>query len=70
MGVQTRMRRRSVEARLARNVLVGDLKDLLCITVRMISTLPSTPRANVNLERKKLLFRACFRSFFCGQLSV
>ena len=49
MGVQTRMRRRSVEARLARKVLVGDLKDLLCITVRMINTLPSTPRAKVNL---------------------
>ena len=41
------MRRRSVEARLARKVLVGEL---LCITVRMISRFPSTPRANVSLD--------------------
>ena len=49
MGVQMRMRRRSVEARLARKVLVGDLNDLFCITVKMISRLPSTPSANITL---------------------
>ena len=48
-GVQMSIRRRSVEARLARKVLVGDLKDVFCITVRMISRLPSTPRAKVSL---------------------
>ena len=50
MGVQIRMRRRSVVARLARNVLVGDLNDLFCITVKMIRRLPSTPSANINLR--------------------
>ena len=46
-----RIRRRSVEARLARKVLVGDFKDVFCITVRMMSRLPSTPRAKVSLGK-------------------
>ena len=49
MGVQMSMRRRSVEARLARKVLVGDLKELFCITIKMISRLPSTPSAKITL---------------------
>ena len=50
MGVQMTIRRRSVEARLARKVLVGDLKELFCITVKMISRFPSTPSAKITLE--------------------
>ena len=50
MGVQMTIRRRSVEARLARKVLVGDLKELFCITVKMINRLPSTPSAKITLE--------------------
>lgn len=49
MGVQMRIRSRSVEARLARKVLVGDLKELFCITVKMINRLPSTPSAKITL---------------------
>ena len=45
--------KRSVVARLARNVLVGDLNELFVITVRIISTFPETPRANVKLKWKK-----------------
>ena len=45
--------KRSVDARLARNVLVGDLNELFLITVRIISTFPETPRANVKLKWKK-----------------
>lgn len=44
------MRRRSAVARLARNVLVGDLKEDFLMTVRMISTLPDTPRQKVRLQ--------------------
>ena len=43
------MSKRSVEAKLARNVLVGDLKDFLFITVRIMRTLPPTPSKNVSL---------------------
>ena len=73
MGVQIRMRRRSVEARLARKVffvhffcpiflvkfflshlarkvLVGDLKELFCITVKMIKRFPNTPSAKIALR--------------------
>ena len=46
------MRRRSAVARLARNVLVGDLKEDFLMTVRMISTLPDTPRQKVRLQHK------------------
>ena len=45
------MRRRSAVARLARNVLVGDLKEDFLMTVRMISTLPDTPRQKVRLHK-------------------
>ena len=48
--------KRSVVARLARNVLVGDLNELFLITVRIISMFPETPRANVKLKKKKNLF--------------
>ena len=44
------MRRRSAVARLARKVLVGDLKEDFRITVKMIRMLPQTPRQNVKLE--------------------
>ena len=37
-------------ARLARKVLVGDLKEDFRITVKMIRMLPHTPRQNVKLE--------------------
>ena len=45
------MRRRSAVARLARKVLVGDLKEDFRITVKMIRMLPHTPRQNVKLEK-------------------
>ena len=49
-GRQMTMRRRSAVARLARKVLVGDLKEDFRITVNMIRMLPHTPRQNVKLE--------------------
>jgi len=49
IGRQSTMRRRSVVARLARKVLVGDLKELFLMTVRMMRMLPDTPRAKVKL---------------------
>ena len=42
--------KRSVVARLARNVLVGDLNEFFFITVRIIRRFPETPRANVKLK--------------------
>ena len=45
----------SVDARLARKVLVGDLKDLLFITVRMIKMFPETPKPKVKLQNKTIL---------------
>ena len=51
-GRQTTMSSRSVDARLARKVLVGDLKDLLLITVRMIKMFPETPNPKVKLQNK------------------
>ena len=50
IGRQSTMRRRSVVARLARKVLVGDLKELFLMTVRMMRMLPDTPRAKVRLR--------------------
>ena len=50
VGRQSTMRRRSVVARLARKVLVGDLKELFLLTVRMMRMLPDTPRAKVRLK--------------------
>ena len=47
------MRRRSVDAKLARNVLVGDLKELFLITVSIIRILPETPKQNIRLKQKK-----------------
>ena len=44
------MSKRSVEAKLARNVLVGDLKEFFFITVRMIRQFPPTPSTKVNLR--------------------
>ena len=52
-GKQTMINKRSVVARLARNVLVGDLNEFFFITVRIISMFPETPRANVKLKWKK-----------------
>ena len=51
-GRQMTMRRRSAVARLARKVLVGDLKEDFRITVKMIRMLPHTPRQNVKLQIK------------------
>ena len=48
-GRQITMRSRSAVARLAKKVLVGDLKDDFRITVKMIRMLPHTPRQNVKL---------------------
>ena len=44
-------------ARLARNVLVGDLKEDFFITVNIIKILPLTPRQNVKLKYKIFHFR-------------
>ena len=49
-GRQIRMRMRSVMARLARNVLVGELKDFLLITVTMIKMLPIIPSRKITLK--------------------
>ena len=46
-------------ARLARKVLVGDLKEDFRITVKMIRMLPHTPRQNVKLEMNKCLLLIC-----------
>ena len=43
------MRKRSIEAKLPRKVLVGDLNEFLT-TVRMMRTLPTTPTINVILR--------------------
>ena len=51
-GKQTMINRRSVVAKLARNVLVGDLNELFLVTVRIISRFPETPRPNVKLKKK------------------
>ena len=64
MGVQMRMRRRSVEARLARKVLVGDLKEFFCITVKMMSRFPSTPSANITLIRSENIPLKCTGAVF------
>ena len=48
-GRQVRMRKRSIEAKLPRKVLVGDLNEFL-MTVRMMRTLPTTPTINVILR--------------------
>ena len=45
---------RSVVARLARKVFVGDLKELFFMTVRIIRTLPETPRQKIKLSNYKL----------------
>ena len=58
-GRQITMRRRSAVARLARKVLVGDLKEDFRITVKMIRMLPHTPRQNVKLEMNKGLHLIC-----------
>ena len=50
IGRQSTMRRRSVVARLARKVLVGDLNELFLLTVRIMRMLPDTPRAKVRLK--------------------
>ena len=50
-GRQIVMRRRSVDAKLARNVLVGDLKELFLITVSIIRILPETPKQNIRLKQ-------------------
>ena len=59
------MRRRSAVARLARKVLVGDLKEDFRITVKMIRMLPHTPRQNVKLQiyTSIILFSEC-----CGEI--
>ena len=44
------MSKRSVVARLAKNVFVGDLKELFLITVKIISRFPETPKANMKLK--------------------
>ena len=49
-GRQMTMRRRSAVARLARKVLVGQLKEDFFITVKMMRILPDTPRQNVRLQ--------------------
>ena len=50
-GRQMMMIRRSVVARLARKVLVGEqLNDLLLTTVRMMRMLPMIPRMKINLK--------------------
>ena len=49
-GRQTRMRRRSVEARFTRKVFVGDLNELFLITVRMMRRLPDTPKQKIKLQ--------------------
>ena len=49
-GRQIRIRMRSVMARLARNVLVGELKDFLLITVTMIKMLPIIPSRKITLK--------------------
>ena len=46
------MSKRSVEARLAKNVFVGELKELFFITVKIIRMFPETPNANIKLEIK------------------
>ena len=48
------MSSRSVVARLARKVFVGDLKELFFITVRIIKILPETHRQKITLSNKKL----------------
>ena len=45
---------RSVVARLARKVFVGDLKELFFMTVRIMRRLPETPRQKMKLSKKKL----------------
>ena len=44
------MSKRSVEARLAKNVFVGELKELFFMTVKIIRMFPETPNANIKLE--------------------
>ena len=48
------MSSRSVVARLARKVFVGDLKELFFMTVRIIRILPETPRQKIKLSNYKL----------------
>ena len=55
-GKQIIIRRRSAEARLARKVFVGDLKEDFFMTVRMIRMLPETPRQKVILEQVDILY--------------
>ena len=45
---------RSVVARLARNVFVGDLNEFFFITVRIMRRFPETPKANIKLKYKLL----------------
>ena len=44
------MSKRSVEAKLAKNVFVGELKELFFMTVKIIRMFPETPNANIKLE--------------------
>ena len=44
------MRKRSVDAKFARNMFVGDLNAFLFKTVSMMRTLPITLRLKVNLR--------------------
>ena len=48
-GRQVRMRKRSIDAKLPRKVLVGDLNEFF-ITVRMMRMLPTTPMIKVILK--------------------
>ena len=48
-GRQVRMRKRSIDAKLPRKVLVGDLNEFF-MTVRMMRMLPTTPRIKVILK--------------------
>ena len=71
------MRSRSAVARLARNVLVGDLKEDFFITVNIIKILPLTPRQNVRLQKKIFHFmvdvcnnKLFYRAKMCDQNQI
>jgi len=49
-GRQTTINKRSVVAKLARNVLVGDLKEFHLMMVTMMRRFPVTPKQNMRLQ--------------------
>ena len=49
-GRQTTINKRSVVAKLAKNVLVGDLKEFHLMMVTMMRRFPVTPKQNMRLQ--------------------